>query len=137
MFGGAGNDTIDGGTGNDYVWGNGGSDTYLFGRGDGQDFLRNVLYESGTYYFENDYGSTTDVLRFKSGITAADLDVVRSGENLILKIRGTSDQVTLEAFFYGNWIDRVRSVDRIEFADGGVLSDADIYQRMYTGSDMP
>jgi Ca2+-binding RTX toxin-like protein len=138
LFGGSGNDTIDGGSGNDYIWGNGGSDTYLFGRGDGADYLRNRRYD---YYWdyqpELDWGSTVDVLHFRSGLTAADMDVSRVGDDLLLAIRGTTDSVQLDAFFYGNVIDRLRSVDRIEFDDGSVLSDADIYLRLYTGSEKP
>ncbi|MGH7461824.1 MAG: calcium-binding protein, partial [Longimicrobiales bacterium] len=124
----AGNDVLDGGAGNDVVQGGTGSDVYLFGRGDGQDLLRNQQadYTYNGLYVETDAGSTTDVLRFKAGVSASDLEIVRSGNDLVLKIKGTSDQVTLEGFYYGNVINHSISVDRIEFADGSVLSDAEI-----------
>ena len=139
LYGEAGNDTLDGGAGNDLLQGGTGSDTYLFGRGDGQDTLRNAtsalssdpnnyLYQPnyGTYYAESDYSSAVDTLKFKEGIAAADLNIVRNGAHLILGIKGTTDQITIEGFFALNNISHIWGVDRIEFADGSTLSDADI-----------
>ncbi|MDB5857581.1 MAG: hypothetical protein JWQ76_1270, partial [Ramlibacter sp.] len=129
----AGDDLLDGGTGNDTVQGGAGNDVYLFGRGDGQDLIRNRKLDN-SWTAEDDQGTTTDILRFKAGLFAGDLDVVRSGDNLLLKIRGSTDQVTLEGFFYGNNINHVMSVDRIEFADGTVLDDAEVMARVTTGA---
>ena len=105
LYGQAGDDTLDGGAGDDLLQGGAGSDVYLFGRGDGRDVVRNNLAVNlvnvndagygSNYTRESDNVSTTDVLRFKAGITAADLTVARNGAHLILGIRNSSDQVTV------------------------------------------
>lgn len=40
LFGGAGKDTIDGGLGNDNLYGGGGADTFVFGKAEGNDVIR-------------------------------------------------------------------------------------------------
>ena len=96
----AGDAVLEGGAGNARVQGGTGNDVYLFGRGDGQDLLRNRQSDY-SWNLETDQATATDILRFKVGVSAGDLDVVRSTDNLILKIRGTTDQIRLEGFFYG------------------------------------
>ncbi|HSH94426.1 MAG TPA: calcium-binding protein, partial [Roseimicrobium sp.] len=146
LYGQVGNDTLDGGTGNDFVQGGTGNDTYLFGRGDGQDTLRNYLYSSGVVdpnaypfyagaYLDGDWNTTTDVLRFKDGVTASDLAISRNGANLILAIKGTADQITIEGFLANNYVNHAYGIDRIEFADGSTLSDATIQAALSTGTD--
>lgn len=133
----AGSDVLDGNAGNDTVQGGLGSDVYLFGRGDGKDLIRNQKLDNtqNGMHAEEDAGSSTDVLRFKDGVSASDLEATRSGDNLVLKIRGTVDQVTLEGFFYGNVANHSIGVDRIEFADGSLLTDAQIEAKLYAGGE--
>ena len=147
LYGEAGDDSLDGGAGNDLLQGGTGSDTYLFGRGDGQDTVRNNLvyqytdqtdpngypYYAGAY-LESDQATTTDVLKFKAGITAADLDIRRFGAHLFLGIKGTTDQVKVEGFFANNDVNHAYGVDRIEFADGSTLSDGEIRAALLVGT---
>src|SRR6185436_17308193 len=143
LYGNAGDDVLDGGAGDDLLVGNVGSDTYLFGRGDGRDTILNntlgdypdqyVSYYYGNPYVEADQAAATDVLRFKDGVTAADLSIGRNGAHLVLGIKGTGDQVTVWGFFGTNDINHAYGVDRIEFFDGSTLSDADIRAALVAG----
>lgn len=116
LQGGLGNDTLDGGAGNDVLVGNlmdnygsgygAGNDTYLFGIGDGQD----VIHDFDTT------GGNLDKIVFKAGVLPADVQAIRSGLHLVLKINGTTDQVTVNNFFSGDgaagWaIEEVRFTD--------------------------
>jgi VCBS repeat-containing protein len=140
--GGAGNDTLIGATGWNWIYENGsyraersttpevsanGNDTYLFGRGDGQDTVIDGDYTTGN----------TDTLRFKEGVLPSDVKLIRSGNDLVLAIRGSSDQVTLKQYFdeawngaNGPWL-----IERIAFADGTVLSFADVQAILFAGSE--
>ena len=78
---GKGNDTLDGGVGND---------TYRFNLGDGQDTV-------------NDYDSTSnnlDTIQLGAGLTAANTEVVRNGNDLVLRwVGNNSDSVTVKNVF--------------------------------------
>ncbi|MBG9388551.1 calcium-binding protein [Caenimonas aquaedulcis] len=136
LFGAAGDDTLDGAPGNDLLAGelvntvNGwyrgaGNDTYLFGRGDGQDTV---------YDFDTTAG-VTDAIVFKAGVLPADVQVLRTGDSLLLKINGTSDQVQVMSFFAGDaaagW-----AVEQVRFTDAPatVWSIADIKSKSMSGT---
>ncbi len=102
-----GNDVLDGGPGNDTLEGNTGADVYLFGRGYGQETV-------------NDYDTSgsVDTLRFSSDVMPADVEMTRSGNNMVFKIKGTTDQVTVQ-----NWMTAsTYQVEKIEFGDGTFLT---------------
>ena len=123
LLGNAGNDTLDGGAGNDILCGGGhvylpdgyvndyadgvGNDTYLFGRGDGQDTV-----------YDNDLTpGNIDKIVFKAGVASGDLALSRdSSNNLIIKINGTTDQIVVVKFFAQfpsqNW-----QVEELRFTD--------------------
>ncbi len=151
LIGNAGNDIIDGGAGNDllvgstsqhWIWENGqyriergttptvsanGNDTYLFGRGDGQDTVIDGDYTEGN----------TDTLRFKEGVLPADVRFIRNGNDLVLAIRDTDDQVTLKQYFDEDWRGNNGPwlIERIAFADGTALSFADVQSMLFAGSN--
>ena len=117
LQGGAGDDTLDGGAGNDlraggrYDTWNGyydgwGNDTYQFGRGDGQDRILDKDTTAGNL----------DKIVFKPGIAEADVQTVRVGDHLLLKIIGTSDQIQIDSYFAADatagW-----TVEEIRFSD--------------------
>jgi Ca2+-binding RTX toxin-like protein len=117
LQGGNGNDTFDGGAGNDTLIGNyydgywgtyngAGNETYLFGRGDGQD----AVYDNDTT------AGNLDKIIFKTGVAPGDVQVSRSGSNLVLSIAGTTDQITVMNYFMGDaaggW-----AVEEIRFTD--------------------
>jgi len=103
---GTGNDTFDGGAGNDTAYGDGGDDTYLFGRGDGQDTVI-------------DYDATIgniDRIVFKAGVAVSDVQASRSGDTLIFKINGTTDQLQVQSYFNtdatnGSQVEEIRFTD--------------------------
>ncbi|MDT8760529.1 hypothetical protein MZO42_17650 [Sphingomonas psychrotolerans] len=122
IAGDSGNDTLSGGTGNDSVYGGGGDDTFLFNLGDGQD----VISE-----FEN-WGF--DQLVFGAGILASDIQVSQAngGRDMVLKIAGTTDQVTIVRDNSWSYDHRV---DQIKFADGTTWTLADMIARMPTAGN--
>ena len=113
LTGGAGNDTLTGGPGNDYLAGGAGNDTYVFNLGDGRD----TISEQG--------GGGFDTLKFGAGIAASDISLTFGNNNkdIILKIIGTDDQVTLANSNDGNVNDRV---DQVVFADGTTWTFSDL-----------
>ncbi|QOZ75368.1 hypothetical protein XH83_07890 [Bradyrhizobium sp. CCBAU 53351] len=110
----SGNDTIGGSNGNDVFWGGlgddrfnsgAGSDTYVYARGDGND------------YIDDESGSTVDVdvLRLID-LNASDLTFSRVGANLVATVNANGQTITFDEQFYSktaNW-----GIERIEFADG-------------------
>lgn len=111
--GNSGNDSLTGGGGNDTLEGGSGNDTYVFASGDGQDLIRN-----------NDAVSTNDRLLFGGSISVNDVWFEQNGDNLVVSILGSTDEVVFE-----NWYtDPARTVDRIETSDGSVLVESSIQQ---------
>ncbi|SEH43531.1 Regulatory P domain of the subtilisin-like proprotein convertase [Magnetospirillum fulvum] len=84
-----GNDILQGGTGNDTLIGGSGSDTYVFDRGDGQDTIVNG---TGT-------GGASGQLEFGAGIADDQLWFAQSGNDLIIKVMGTTSQTTVSNWF--------------------------------------
>ncbi|MGA3846913.1 calcium-binding protein [Ralstonia nicotianae] len=107
LYGGAGNDTLEGGAGNDYLVGNEGSDTYVFNSGWGQDTIYNYDTTSGH----------SDVIEFGTGIAASDIVATRSGDDLVLSLRNSSDKVTVQSYFNSDATGPYR-IDQVRFADG-------------------
>ncbi|MGD7376813.1 calcium-binding protein, partial [Ralstonia pseudosolanacearum] len=107
LYGGNGNDTLEGGAGNDYLSGENGSDTYVFNSGWGQDTIYNYDTTAGR----------SDVIEFGTGIAASDILATRSGDDLILSLRNSSDKVTVQSYFNSDATGAYR-VDLIRFADG-------------------
>ena len=108
--GGEGDDILDGGPGNDGLFGEGGNDTYLFSRGWGQDTIVN---------YEFDTPGSIDTLKFAPDILPSQITVSRDSSYLVLTITGTSDEVRIRDYFFGNQA----VVERLEFADGTVWTE--------------
>ena len=112
ISGGAGNDSLDGGAGDDTLMGGTGNDTYIFNQGDGHDTI-----------FEDDSTvGNVDTIRFGAGIAPADITFTRDGFDLILGIKNTSDQVTIQNWG-AMWTCRI---ERFEFAEGTIWDSAQI-----------
>ncbi|PJK10117.1 hypothetical protein CO608_05335 [Lysobacteraceae bacterium NML08-0793] len=116
-----GDDLLEGGTGNDKLNGGNGNDTYIFGRGDGQDIIT-----------DNDaIAGNLDKLVFKNDIQVADIEIARDGDNLILKIKGTADQVCISQYFNGGTAGRYHLEEiRFDSAPDTVWRWADINQKL-------
>ena len=118
---GAGDDILTGGTGNDTLTGDTGNDTYRFARDDGQDTINNYDSTAGNL----------DVIKFAEGITPDDVQVLNSNGTLILKIKETTDQVTVANHFSTPSY----AIEEIHFADGTVWEKAQIDHQSTLGTD--
>jgi Ca2+-binding RTX toxin-like protein len=107
ILGTAGSDTLNGAGGNDYLQGNGGSDTYVFGRGYGHEVINNLHSDNGQ-----------SVLLFDADTAPTDLQVIQSGNDLILAITGTGDQVTVQNYFAPSKSGVSSQLAAIDFANG-------------------
>jgi VCBS repeat-containing protein len=151
LIGNGGDDVVEGGAGNDLLIGSSGwnqivengqtrwerhttsqisangNDTYRFGRDDGQD---TVIDGDGS-------AGNTDSVEFEAGIVLADVNFLRQGNDLVLAIRGSTDQVTVKQYFDDAW-NRGHGyylIERIAFADGRALSFEDVQAILFAGSE--
>ena len=114
-----GNDTLDGGAGNDLLQGGANDDTYLFARGGGQDIINDNL--GGLNYLGNDKVElAADIAPSDVTVTEAD-----SGNDFILAINGTTDQLTLD----GAVQSANGRIEQVAFSDGTVWTHADLLAR--------
>lgn len=115
LNGNAGADELRGGAGSDSLYGGMGNDVYVFNKGDGQDSIQAY-----------DDQSAVDTLR----IGALDSEVIASRSNnlLLLKIRDSSDQISvIDYYAAATSVDGVawdNKIDRIEFVNGTVWDKA-------------
>ncbi|MFE8643837.1 calcium-binding protein [Sphingomonas sp. NCPPB 2930] len=124
LYGEGGNDVLQGGQGKDVLYGGEGNNTYVFGRGDGQDRL--------TFFYDTAVGKR-NTLQLEAGVASSDLVLHREGDNLIVAIAGTTDQVTVENFLYMNDASNAwNPLQQIAFADGTVWGLADIQAKLDT-----
>ncbi len=108
----SGNDTLNGGMS--------GNDTYVFGRGYGQDTI-------------SDYDSTagsSDTIRLNPDVAPGDVTLWRDQSNLVLGINGTNDTITVQSWFD----DPAYRVEKIQFADGTVWDATIMSQAPFTGT---
>ncbi len=98
-----GSDYLDGGAGDDILRGGGANDVYRFGRGYGSDTIVDSAYVAGPPAAGKlgpvpttvlaDAGS--DTISFADDILPTDIEATSIGDSLVLKIKGTSDQLTV------------------------------------------
>lgn len=108
-------DTIYGKKGDDTIYGGAGNDTYIYYKGDGND----TIYDSR--------GSNT--VDFKD-VIRSEVDFVKSNSNLLVKIRGTNEQITIVNFFSSESFSM-----NFKFADGNFLYDKEIKAENLIGDD--
>ncbi|MBY3187894.1 calcium-binding protein, partial [Rhizobium laguerreae] len=127
---GDGNDLITGGKGNDTLVGGGGNDTFYYSSGDGNDVVREYYYNGGA-----------DRLVF-ADLNVSDLQFSRSGNDLTVIVGGdtpeTADDgriVLFDEFNIDIWA--ATGVEQFGFADGTVLSNADIARIVLAGMLTP
>lgn len=93
-------DELDGGVGNDVLTGGAGADTFVFTAGSGQDTIVD--------------GTAED--RVHTGLRSDEVTVGRSGNNLVLVVPGTTNQLTMKDFFLAP----AQQLGEIQFGDGVV-----------------
>ncbi len=135
--GGAGNDTLigfgtadrmDGKAGNDRLEGGVGGDTYVFQRGYGQDTIRDLDLIAPN--------ANIDKVEFGPNIALADLVFTVQGVNLVVEIAGTADRLVIENHFFGTSTgQRAERIEEFRFADGTVLTDAQLRAMLLTGTE--
>ncbi|WP_267191151.1 putative Ig domain-containing protein [Xanthomonas dyei] len=86
LYGGEGDDTLVGGIGNDVLEGGAGANTYLFDRGFGSDIVRLTA-------------GSTDTIRLIGGIASNELVFSRTGDDLLVAVVESSDQLLVSGFF--------------------------------------
>ncbi|WP_447971535.1 calcium-binding protein [Nitrospira sp. M1] len=119
-----GSDRLDGGAGDDYLRGNSGNDVYVFDRGYGHDTVSDS--------FVSILHANTDTIEFGGTLTPDDLWVSRDDTRLVIEIKDTADTLTIRSqYHYTGWY----SIEQFAFADGQVLSKADMTARTMLGSD--
>ncbi|MFT3960123.1 beta strand repeat-containing protein [Propionivibrio sp.] len=127
LNGGNGNDILDGGAGNDVLYGGLGNNIYLFGKGDGQDII-------GTSH--DTTAGKLNVLQFKAGVLPAEVTVTRVDNDLVLRVAGTTDRITVQYFFYGDDpATPYNSVQQVRFDDGTVWDIATLKAKVFGGTD--
>ncbi len=118
-----GSHRLDGQAGNDTLIGTG-DNTFVFGRGYGQDTV-----ETGRQWYAH---TGLDRVEFLSGITPAELVVENHRNDLVVRVAGTADQLTVKSYF----AQPSETVDQFVFADGTAWGYADIESRMvFVGSE--
>ncbi|WP_338847351.1 calcium-binding protein [Massilia sp. W12] len=90
LFGAGGDDTLSGGAGNDQLDGGDGNDSYLFQTGFGQDEIKHSLTQGL---------NEQDVLQFGAGIIPSRMVLQRSGQDLQISLRNSSDSILLRDYF--------------------------------------
>ena len=120
-----GSDILSGGTGNDTLYGSGGNDVYRFGRGDGQDIVKDF-----TDFFTGVGGN--DTVELGVGIAQTDVIVTQgaSGSDFILSIVGTTDRITLVGSIY----EPKDRIEQVRFADGSILTHDQLFALSARGS---
>jgi Ca2+-binding RTX toxin-like protein len=125
-------DTIDGREGDDRLDGADGNDTYLFGPGDGADWLPRSFER--TAYTGDELGRM-NTLRFKSGVASADVTAARMGDQLVITVNGT-DTFTASSFFSGDDpLNPYNPLQQAVFADGTVWNLAALASQAMTEGD--
>ena len=121
LYGNEGDDILIGGAGNDVIYGGAGKDIYLINRGDGVDTI--VDTKDG------------NIFRFGAGVSK---DNVKLRLGSLLLDLGDGDQVHIGGFNPDDALNSV-AIDSFEFADGSVLTSADLLARGFdidgTGDD--
>jgi Ca2+-binding RTX toxin-like protein len=108
--------TLIGGTGNDTIYGSFGDDTYQFNLGDGQDRIIETRQEQAY----SNVSASNDTLIFGAGISSADLTFERHGSELVIKVAGDADSITIE-----NWFQSYTEhflINNFQFTDGSTLT---------------
>ncbi|MGQ0685617.1 calcium-binding protein [Bradyrhizobium sp.] len=121
------NDTFVGGKGNDVIFAGRGSDTFIYASGDGSDVINDATNVS--------VPNATDKLKF-TDLDADDVELSRSGNDLMIKVLATGAVITVIGQFSGGLTGADVGLELIEFADGATLGRAHIQQQAwFRGTD--
>ncbi|WP_181049731.1 Ig-like domain-containing protein [Marinobacter persicus] len=102
LVGEAGDDVLAGGKGDDVLAGGAGNDRYVFRPGDGMDTFRDIQGQNSFYV--------------GGALTEYDLEADRVGNDMVVRVLGTSD-----SFVLADWFGNQEGINSMEFDDGTVL----------------
>lgn len=123
LNGGDGDDIISGDSGNDVLTESAGNDVYVFGRGDGNDILALTA----------DPGRSITI-KFRDGITPADVELGLRFGDIIAGIKGGSDTFRVGGYFASTPTQADTLRVKFEFANGTVLTGADVERASFSGT---
>ena len=112
ILGRSGNDVLKGGVGDDLLVGGSGSTTFVFERGDGHDVI-----QFGSLAISQ---AVRNTIQFGQGIAATDLHFSRTGNDLVITIDGSSDQLVINDQFASG--ENLQRIDTLNFVDGTAVS---------------
>lgn len=135
LYGNGGNDILLGGYSRDHLWGGEGNDLLIGGPGD--DVLDGGEGDD-TYRFDNGFGydrieaweqSGNDVVVFTGNLVSSAFTYTFNGSSLLMQAYGSV--LELQAFSYAP----TAAAQEFRFADGVVLTAAELYQRAMMSTD--
>lgn len=120
----------------DWLVGGIGNKIYLFGRGDGQDYLQG--YDR---YTADATANKLNTLQFKTGVLPTDL-VLKQGNDgwfgdaeLEVSLAGTTDKVIISGFFYNNDpLSQFNPIQQFRFSNGTVWNMSAILTTLFAGT---
>ena len=117
-YGSVGADTYDGSRDNadGILRGGRGSDVYILGRSFGNDTIDEGYLNSGK--------GDVDVVRLKSGLTASDVELLRTRDHLIIRVLST-DGITVDSTLTvkKHYVNDAAKIERVELSDGTKVFD--------------
>ncbi|WP_341908625.1 calcium-binding protein [Polaromonas sp. YR568] len=117
----AGDDVLQGGSGNDNLAGGIGAD--VLSGGDGDDIYRMALGYGADTIQEDDFtAGNTDLARFDVGIAADQLWFRQVGNNLEVRVIGSTDSFTVANWYLGSQY----QVEQFKTSDGATLLDSQV-----------
>jgi Ca2+-binding RTX toxin-like protein len=122
-------EVLHGNAGANLLTGGAGNDTYVFGRGDGADRINAAGRDL----------SEVEAVQFAADVLPSDLLWIQHGSDLIIRIRGTADQLTVTGAFSTNPMSQYRFADGSAFTtetlpiDGGSGQATADNDTIYTG----
>lgn len=117
LMGNRGNNILTGGKGNDTLIGGAGNDTYVFAKGDGQDMIVDSDATAGN----------VDVLQL-SNLNQNELWFRHVGDNLQIKVMGTTDQITIKDWYIAGVSGADNQIECVKTADGLTLYNSEVEQ---------
>ncbi|MES9977357.1 MAG: LamG-like jellyroll fold domain-containing protein, partial [Candidatus Thiodiazotropha sp. 6PLUC5] len=118
--------------GDDSLYGDAGNDTYYFERGFGRDTIQ--------YQYDINLDEA-DIIQFAPDITEQDILAYRSSNQLILKLVGTNDSITVNNYFYNDAIHESLGyvyqahLAEIHFGDGAIWNVDEVKARVLQSTE--
>ena len=95
IYGNDGDDIIDGGKGRDVIHTGYGSDTLILGKNSNTDVIADHL-DADLYGL---HAEDENIIKLDANVRKRDLEILRSGDTLIVQIKGTNNRIEADSFF--------------------------------------